>query len=338
MMRIFFLFFPFLFLSAPAYSQGCCSGGSGSPIAGGASQGVLADRQMEISLSYQHYNTGAFMVGDSDTISLFDKLSSNYLYLRLGYGITKDLTMSVESGYFINKTQIGLQNKDTITSSGIADLILFPRYSLYNRTQEQKRTEIAIGLGFKIPLGKYDDSTVVYTDPNTGKKYWTTSPPTIQPTNGANDLIFYGFLFHQFNPKFRIFSNMIYIHKGWNPLGQKFGDYASVGLFAGRTFFRKMGVVLQLKGEWIDYMKYDKNIDMLALYNIDVYSTGGSKVFIVPQLSFSHENFTVFGLGEFPIYQYVNGTQIASQFQLTAGVSYRFFTKKSKVPTSEKAE
>ena len=29
------------------FSQGCCSGGSASPIAGGTSQGVLNDKQME---------------------------------------------------------------------------------------------------------------------------------------------------------------------------------------------------------------------------------------------------------------------------------------------------
>lgn len=331
-MRKYFLTLLLIILFKGVHSQGCCSGGSGSPIAGGASQGVLADRQMELSLSYQYSSTNTFFAGDRDTIHLFDKLRSNYMYFRLGYGITKDFTFSIESGYFLNKTQVGLDKKDTVTSSGIGDLILFPRYSIFNKAGEQTRTEIAIGMGFKIPLGKYDDSTVVYTDPNTGKKYWTTSPPTIQPTNGSNDLIFYGFLFKQFNPKFRIFSNLFYIHKGWNPLGQKFGDYASVGLFASRTFFRKLGVTLQIKGEWIDYMKYDKNIDMLALYNIDVLSTGGRKVFVVPQLSFSQENLTVFGLGEFPIYQYVNGTQVGSEFLATFGVSYRFFTKKSKVP------
>lgn len=311
------------------YSQGCCSGGSGSPIAGGASQGVLQERQIEISPNYQYTGTNKFMVGDRDTAKLFDYLHTNYLYLRLAYGVSDKLTMSVESGYFFNKTQYGLQKSDTMASLGIGDLVLFPRYSIYTRNTEKTRTEFTLGLGYKIPLGKYNDSTLVFTDPFTGQKYYTTSPPTVQPTTGSQDFIFYGFFYRAYpEKKFKTFANILYIKKGWNALGQKFGDYASVGLFAGRTFFEKLGVTLQVRGEWVDSMKYDKNIDMLALYNIDVKSAGSKKIFFVPQLSFTHKNFTFYGLTEIPLYQYLNGTQVASRVQYTSGISYRFFVKR----------
>lgn len=318
-----------------AYSQGCCSGGSSSPIAGGASQGVLQERQVEIAANYQYLSSSKFMVKDRDTVSLFDNLYSNYLYTRLAYGVTDKLTMSVESGYFFNKTQIGLHKADTIKSSGIGDLIIFPRYSVYTRNTEKTRTEITLGMGYKIPLGSYNDSTVVYTDPKTGQKYYTTSPPTVQPTSGSQDFVFYGFLYRGYpEKKFKVFSNMIYLKKGWNPLGQKFGDYARVGIFAGQTFFKKLEVTLQITGEWVDKMKWDHNIDMLALYNIDVLSTGSRKIIFAPQLSFTHKGFTVYALSEFPLYQYMNGAQVASQYQFTSGVSYRFFAIKSKTTTN----
>jgi hypothetical protein len=275
-------------------------------------------------------------VGDRDTTALFDNLYSNYLYARLAYGVTDKFTMSVESGYFVNKTQVGLEKKDTVRSSGIADLILFPRYNLFTRNTELTRTEITVGMGAKIPLGKYNDSTVVYRNPATGAKYYTTSPPTIQPTNGSHDVVFYGFVFRGYSEKnFRIFTSLIYIKKGWNPLGQKFGDYASIGLFAGKTLFEKLGVTIQVRGEWVQKMKYDKNIDMLALYNIDVLSTGSKKIFVAPQLSFTHNNLTVYVLSEIPVYQYLNGTQVASQRQVTTGIFYRFFVKRAKTGQEE---
>lgn len=312
-----------------AMAQGCCSGGSGSPIAGGASQGVLQDRQMELGANYQYINTNRFKSQDRDTTSTIKDYNSNYLYFRLAYGLTKNLTMSVETGYFINKTQ-----DDTIKSKGIADLILFPRYDVLNRTTETRRTELTLGLGLKIPLGMYDDSTYTYTDYR-GKKHYTTSPPTVQPTNGSNDFIFYGFFFRGYPLKnFRLFANALYIHKGYNPLGQKFGDYASVGLFAGKTFFKKLGLTLQLKGEWVAKMKYDKNVDMTATYNIDPLSTGGKKVFVVPQISFTQNNFTIYALSEVPIYQYVNRTQVVSKYQATVGISYRFMTYKSVIKST----
>ncbi len=321
-----FLYFIFFFgLTLEVISQGCCSGGSGSPIAGGASQGVLKERQLEIAPNYQYQSTNKFQVGDKDTVKLFDRLSSNYLYLRVAYGVTEKLTMSVESGYFLDKTQIGRDKSDTITSSGIADLILFPRYSVYTRNTETTRTEITVGLGYKIPLGKYNDSTKVFTDPYSGKEYFTTSPPTIQPTTGSQDFIFYGFGYLGYPEKnFRVFSNLIYIKRGWNALGQKFGDYASIGIFAGQTFFKRLALTVQLRGEWVNVLKYDKNVDMLALYNIDVKSTGSKKIFFTPQISYSKNNFTVYALSEFPVYQFLNGTQVASQTLVTTGISYRF--------------
>lgn len=335
-MRFLILFFAICIIPIKTHAQGCCSGGSGSPLAGGTSQGVLLDRQMEIGINYQHIKTNKFFVKDRDTLAMFDKLTSNYLYFRLGYGLTKDLTLSVETGYFINKTQIGKDRADTIASSGIGDLILFPKYDLYNRTTEKKRTEVTIGLGYKLPLGKSDDSTLVFTDPTTGTKYYTTSPPTVQPTSGSQDLIFYGFLFRGYPLKnFHVFSNIIYIKKGWNSMGQKFGDYGSIGLFVSKTFYKKIGITLQIRGEWINKMQYDKNVDMLALYNIDVLSTGSRKIFFVPQVSFSHNNFTFFALMEQPLYQYLNGTQIGSQLQATAGIAYRFYAFKSRVSADE---
>lgn len=321
---LFVFFIPILF-SNNIYSQGCCSGGSGSPIAGGASQGVLNKNQLELALNYQYVNTSKFFVKDKDTAALFNKLYSNYLYYRTAFGVTKDFTMSVEAGYFINKIIREFNNKPDYQSSGIADLIIFPRYDIYNHNTDSTKTEITIGLGVKIPVGKHNDSTIVYTSPVTGENLYIISPPTVQPTNGSQDLIFYAFFFRGYPQKnFRVFANCLFVKKGWNSMGQKFGDYASVGLFAGTTMFKKLGVTLQMKGEWIDKMQYDNKVDMLAYYNVDVKSTGGYKVLVAPQFSYTHNNLTIYALTEIPVYQYVNGTQVGSQYHFTAGLSYRF--------------
>lgn len=323
-MRVSFISFVLFFYSSLTYSQGCCSGGSGSPIAGGASQGVLNSRQLELGGNYQYFNSNKFFTRDKDTVRLFDKLNSNYLYLRVAYGVTKDFTMSVESGYFVNKTLVGLEKSDTMESSGIGDLILFPRYDIYNHKTDSTSTELTVGMGYKIPVGLHNDSAVSFIN-SAGKKYYITMPPTVQPTNGSHDFIFYAFFFRGYPRKnFRVFANALYVKKGWNSLGQKFGDYASVGLFAGMTFFKRIGVTLQVKGEWMDKMLGAKKINMRALYNVDLKSTGGRKISFVPQLSYTHKLLTVYVLSEFPLYQYWNGTQVGSQELYTAGITYRF--------------
>ncbi len=326
-MKLFFLTFCIIILSpgVVAFAQGCCSGGSGSPIAGGTSQGVLAYGQAEAGTNFQYINSKKFLTGDSPAMNFLDNFNIKYLYTRLAYGVTDHLTMSLESGYYINKTQIAINKTDREESRGIGDLIIFPRYKVYEHNTEKTRDEITVGLGYKIPVGKYLDSTLVYTNPVSGAQLYVPKPPAVMPTTGAQDVIFYAFGYRGYPEKqFRLFTNALYIHKGWNGLGERFGDYASLSLFAGKTIYKTLGVTLQLKGEWIDGLQYDKNVNMLASYNIDVNSFGSKKVAIAPQVSYAHNNFSVYALSEFPLYQYINGTAIASQYLFTIGLSYRF--------------
>jgi hypothetical protein len=326
------LLFSFVLLvsSAQLFGQGCCGGGSGSPIAGGASQGVLQDRQMEINSNYQYVNTNRFYNSDSrDTAFYFDSFSSQYVYTRVAYGVTKDFTMSVETGYWINKTQVGLHKVDTITSSGFGDLILFPRYDIINHTSENKRVELTLGLGMKIPLGSYNDS-VGYIEQFSGNIYYVTKPLSVQTSSGANDFIGYVFFYRGFpDNNFRIFANSFYIRKGWNPVGEKMGDFATIGLFAGKTFFKKLGVTLGVRGEWIDQMKLNETVYLYNYPTYDPEATGSKKVMLMPQVSFNFtDNLTLYTVSEIPLYQYVTKNQVGSALQLTAGISYRFLTYK----------
>ena len=133
-MRFLIISFFTLIFSTSVFSQGCCSGGAGSPIAGGAAAGVLQENQMEISINYQYNKSNRFLSGNRDITPLFSNLSSDYLFFRVDYGLSKKLTLSVASGYFLSKSLIEKDNADTVVSSGLGDLIVFPRYSIYNKT------------------------------------------------------------------------------------------------------------------------------------------------------------------------------------------------------------
>ncbi len=337
-MRIIPVSLLILFFVAKIYGQGCCSGGGGNPIAGGALQGVLAQKQVELSSNFQYINSKKFLAKDKSAVPFFDNFNSKYIYGKVGYGLAKNFSFSVEGGYYINKTQIGKRDSltgipiDSFSSKGFADIIVFPKYNVYNRSDSLRRIELTLGLGYKFPIGKYNDSSVVFHNPYTGQDIYAIMPPTVQPTNGSQDFIFYAFFLRGFPKKnFKLFTNGTYIRKGWTPLGYKYGDYANVGVFAERTFFKKLSLMLQLKGEWIDSMRHNENIDMVALYNIYVSSTGSKKVSLVPQISYTYKGVTVFAVKEFPLYEYVNGTQMKTQTFFTVGLSYRFFATKTEV-------
>ncbi|MFZ4402433.1 MAG: hypothetical protein ACOYO1_20570, partial [Bacteroidales bacterium] len=101
------------------------------------------------------------------------------------------------------------------------------------------------------------------------------------------------------------------------------------GLFASKTFFKNLGITFQVKSEWIAKMKLNETIRDYKYPNYDPEATGSRKVFFVPQISYNYKGFVIYALSEIPVYQYVTKTQIASQFQTTIGLSYRFMCKKA---------
>ncbi len=319
-----FLVFTILSVSASqiSFAQGCCAGGGGSPIAGGASQGVLQKDQLDININFQRTFSDKFLGVDPAIPRLLQSYNTNYLFPRISYGVTKDLTVAIAGGYYFNKTQYGADYIDTIKSSGIGDLIIFPRYDIWHKQTEKNVWEATIGLGLKIPIGKYNDSLILFQSQTT--TLYQQKPPGVQPTTGSNDFIFYGFLLHGFPKlKFKTCSSVQFILKGWNPKGEKFGNYADWSLYIAKPFAKNFSATISGKYEYIG--KLHRNSD-LPTANYDVNSFGSNKIFFVPQVSFTcFHSLTFYGLYEFPVYQKVNGGQVASDVNFTLGMAYRFF-------------
>ena len=81
-MRLFIISLFTLIFNTNVFSQGCCSGGAGSPIAGGAATGVLQENQMEISINYQFNQSNKFFNEHKEATPPFNNLSSDYLFFR----------------------------------------------------------------------------------------------------------------------------------------------------------------------------------------------------------------------------------------------------------------
>ena len=325
-MKKFIVAILLLFSVKLLFSQGCCSGGASSPIAGNAASGVLLKNQLEIANSYQFVSTHVFKTNNNrDTVSILDDtLRTNYLFLRTDYGLIDKLTMSVALGYFFDKTLVN--KSESYSSSGVSDLILFPRYNLFNWKRDNHRTEITIGLGLKVPLGSYKDSSLKFSHPLTGDLY-AYNPTAVQLTNGSLDAMFYSFFFRTYpKRKLRIFANTLYIKKSYNPLGQKFGDLSSLSLYVGKTIYKSLALTGQLNYETVAKTQAEDGVDLIS-YNIEDHNTGSKKLLFIPQISYSHDNFSYFVSADIPLYQDLNGFQFATQRQFTAGVSYRILTK-----------
>lgn len=319
-------------ISNISYSQ-CCAVGGGSPLAGDVSKGVLQHYQFEVSSNLQYVSTNKFLFEDRDTANFLKSFNSTYLYSRLAYGLSDRLTMSVETGYWLEKNQIGIKPKDSYQSYGISDILVFPRYSIVKPSINNKFKELTIGMGIKMPIGQFNDS-IGLLEPFSGQTFYMNKPPAVQATTGAQDVLF-NVLYISGLPatKIKFSANLLYIIKGWNPLGEKLGNFASIGFFAGGSFFEKINAAIQLKAEWIEKMELNPDILIISFPNFDPQATGSRKVFLSPQLSYVFRGKIIaFLQSDIPVYQYVNKAQAASQIQITAGLSYRF-TLKQKTDT-----
>jgi hypothetical protein len=318
-MRVITLVFILCFYFNESSGQGCCSGSSGNPIAGGVSSGVLQENQIEFSSNYQYTFSDKFFSGTQDTINLFDNLNSDYLFLKTEYGVNKRITLSISAGYYFNKAQVG--GIKPTKSNGLADIIIFPRINVLNKDMPFNRTEITLGVGFKAPLGTHKDSSLIIPSIN----YWEINPPITQLSSGAYDLLLYSFFLREFKlQKIKIFSSILHINKGFNSLDQKMGNYSSFAIYISKILDNNIGSALQIKAEEI------KKMDAGNVWNSEDLeaSSGSNKIFLIPQLSYSLNNFSFFGSYEIPLYQNINGTQIGSKEKITFGFSYRFLTKK----------
>ena len=250
------------------------------------SSGVLQENQIEFSSNYQYTFSDKFFSGTQDTINLFDNLNSDYLFLKTEYGVNKRITLSISAGYYFNKAQVG--GIKPTKSNGLADIIIFPRINVLNKDMPFNRTEITLGVGVKAPLGTHKDSSLIIPSIN----YWEINPPITQLSSGAYDLLLYSFFLREFKlQKIKIFSSILHINKGFNSLDQKMGNYSSFAIYISKILDNNIGSALQIKAEEI------KKMDAGNVWNSEDLeaSSGSNKIFLIPQLSYSLNNFSFFG-------------------------------------------
>ncbi|MDR1758385.1 MAG: hypothetical protein LBR51_05460 [Bacteroidales bacterium] len=299
----------------------CCAGGGGNPVIGDVSGSVLSMGEMEAGVNYQYINSNKVLDFNKIDTVYKSKYQSNYLYVRLAYGLTKELTLSLETGYWVNKTQYGLGFSDTTSSHGFGDMVLNLRYNILNK----KNWDLTAGLGMKFPLGAYNDS-IKKIEPFLGEEFYLIKPPSTQLSSGSYDLIFNILLSKSFpNVGIVLSSNTNYILKTYNPLGEKMGDYLCETLTFRKTFWKKLSLAAHFKYEYIAKMKINPTVAMWSMLLYDPLASGSHKLFITPQINYSpFKGFNIYCSADIPVYQYVNNKQIASKVLLMAGIIYRF--------------
>ncbi|MBI3502329.1 MAG: hypothetical protein HY063_11095 [Bacteroidetes bacterium] len=318
-MKHFFIVVLVNLLSGAAFSQ-CCS--PGNPVGGTTNIGVLDKKTLRVITFYRHSYSDTYYSGDSKSDFSFVKNASfNYAGLVLGYGLLKKLTLETELGYFINKTQTyNIEPAYTNTGFGFNNTVLSLKYNLISKTE--KPFEWTVGAGAKIPFSKefqiVDNSEL---------------PRDVQPSTHAFGIVAQSFLYRGFPEKrLRLFFISRYEYNFTDTKNYMYGNV----LFSSFFIAKKLGTsnwtaILQTRHEWRDYDYKDASDQ-----NSKINSSGGNLIFISPQINYTvAQKWNLSLLADFPVYHYLNGTQLGNKFSVAVYLS-RDFGGKCEVKEEEK--
>lgn len=248
--------------------------------------------------------------GNRSDFDLISRAHYNYLSLIGSYGLTNQLTLEVESGYFFNKTQD--YNTDpaySLTGKGLANAVVLAKHSLL--TDHFNRFYITGSAGVKIPFSR--------------ELQWSENhvklPVEVQPTIGAFGAVFSASLVkEQSGTGMRyFFTNRVETHAA-NKEDYRLGTSVYNSLYISKhlrqpVFKDNWTAILQIRNEIRahDTVEGKKKV-----------SSGSILFFVAPQLNYVlMDDWYLSGMVDVPVYQHFNGTQLG------AGVGFTFIVSKT---------
>lgn len=280
----------------------------GSPSANSSSVGVLDKNSLRVYLFYRHNFLDTYFEGSnaSNQKSFLTNSFYNYSGLIVAFGLTDRLTVEIENGYFINKTQ----------NFKIADLELKSRgFGLSNGNlnfkyafikNEEKNIELTSGVGIKYSLSfepLYVDGIRLVVD--------------LQPSTNAFGFNIPLIFIKSFPDKgLRIISNNKFEYNFKNSENYTFGSSISNSFMVSKKLSDKFSGICQLKH---DYRFEDYGNSAPAI------NTGARILSAMFATSYSFaENWSANGLFEIPVFQFYNGRQLGLKYAFGFGISKEF--------------
>jgi hypothetical protein len=244
--------------------------------------------------------------------------TNNYLTLGIDYSVNHDWGVNVQVPYIDRKhSTLGIGSDGTFPADGafdshtrnLGDIRVVGRYQGFT-----PHCNFGILYGLKLPTGSYTQ-TGTSTDPNNPG----VSAPIdrgLQPGTGTTDAILGAYYTDSLGQNWDYFTQALY-QKALNSRNDyKPGDGFNLNFglrYAGITSFAP-----QLQFNY-RYVRHDEGA------NADQVSTGGTLLYISPGITVPlGTQLSVFGFVQLPLYQDVNGVQLAPRYTASVGVHYSF--------------
>jgi hypothetical protein len=313
------LFFLLIFLF-PAFTVNaqCCS--TGSPTGASIYMGVLGKNYFRLSTFYRHGYSTTYFEGDSPSSdNPLQSANYNFAGLSLGYGITRRLTVEVDFGYFLNKTQLYLNNKVfnamKQTGFGLSNGGFNLKYGLF--IKPVKQIELTAGVGFRYPFS---------TDPQMINNVQLNRD--IQPstnTFGVNGMLFFNIGFPAIT--LRLFTINRYDYNFPDKAEYKYGNILLNSVFVSKKIVNYFFGIVQFRNEYKTRDTYHGESEVNTGYNIIYFS---------PQLSYSViGKWNISVVCDLPLYKNYKGRQLTPSYAYAVSLTrdFNFGRKAPKVAT-----
>jgi len=244
---------------------------------------------------------------------------NNYLTLGFAYSVTPYIGVSAQLPWiFRNHSTLGTAS-DGITpgdgggqynskTSSIGDIKLLANYQGI-----LPQSTLGVVLGFKLPSGSFNQS---------GNSTDTSAPGPVpidrglQPGTGTTDIIAGLYYADAFNIAWSYFAQAQFQAALDSRDAYRPGNAVNVNLGVRFQAVRWIAPQLQINAK---YGLHDEGA------NADAVSTGGTLVYVSPGVVVPlGKQASVYAFGQVPVYQNLNGVQLAPMFTISAGAKFAF--------------
>ena len=248
---------------------------------------------------------------------------NNYVTLGVDYAIDRLWGINVQVPFIDRRHSTLGTNSDGITpgpggmsydsrTDGIGDIRITGRYQGF--FSDCRHGILGVMAGLKLPTGSFTEKGTS-TDPTMPGE--VPIDRGLQPGSGTTDVILGVYYSNSITEDWNCFAQALYqralnFREDYRP-GDSFG--CNVGVrYAGIRYFSPL-VQFNFK-----YANRDSGM------NSDRYSTGGTLIYISPGVSvpIAGRHLSLYGFVQAPLYQDVNGVQLAPRFTTTVGMRYTF--------------
>jgi len=296
--------------STTLLSQTCCSGGI--PLSNSIGLPTASKGSFQFSLNYDYNYLNTLKSGNNKLDDQARLRTTQSVLFNIGYSITENLSVETLLTYVNQKREINqFENSNIDETFGIGDGVLLFKYNF--NSLFKKNNLLRIGLGTKMPIGATDKKS----------KNGILLNADLQPGSGAWDAIFWSSYSqnYSFRPSATFYATTVYRLTGTNnkylnnSTTYRFGpEFQALINYTDQFFLFK---TLINPGLSIKYRSAKKD----EIGGVLLDNTGGNWVMAIPNIGIQITQKLFFITKfEFPLYSYVDGTQLTPTFRITTGL------------------